>query len=151
MVRYATDIMNGKAEAGWAGGSVPYAWGGGHGGNGPGPTLGTCQWYTGPQPCVDDQVNGVDCSGFARWVYSLAYGSDVLGAGNTDSEHNAMVQDANPTPGDLVFFGTQTNTHHVGVFIGNGQIIDAYASGTHVRVDDLSGFDALVGYYTLAG
>ena len=31
IVQYATAIMNGQAEPGWGGGSVPYSWGGGHG------------------------------------------------------------------------------------------------------------------------
>jgi cell wall-associated NlpC family hydrolase len=75
-VQYATNIMKGQPEPGWSGGPVPYSWGGGHGGT-PGPSAGTCaedSGYSGPKPCRASSTVGLDCSGFARWVYSLAYG-----------------------------------------------------------------------------
>jgi hypothetical protein len=86
IVQYATDIQNGKAEPGWNRGSVPYSWGGGHGTRS-GPSYGTCAGYTGLiRPCPASSTVGVDCSGFTRWVYSLAYGVDVLSGGNTNVE-----------------------------------------------------------------
>jgi hypothetical protein len=47
-------------------------------------------------------------------------------------------------PGDLVFFGT-TDIHHVGIYIGNGLMINAPHTGTVVQVSsiwwsDLNGF-----------
>ncbi|HEX4721729.1 MAG TPA: NlpC/P60 family protein, partial [Pseudonocardiaceae bacterium] len=151
IVRYAEDIANGDAETGWGGGSVPYAWGGGHAG-GVGPSLGTCAGYTGPAPCRADVTRGTDCSGFTRWVYDLAYGEDVLGAGNTNNQIAEMtsVGAANAQPGDLVFYGTSsTNTHHVGVYIGGGEMIDALETGTNVREDSVSVGSDIVGYYHL--
>jgi cell wall-associated NlpC family hydrolase len=101
IVQYATNIMKGQPEPGWSGGRVPYSWGGGHGGT-PGPSAGTCakdSGYSGPKPCQAGSTVGVDCSGFARWVYSLAYGSDVLGGGTTDSELSMMTKVSTPQPG----------------------------------------------------
>ena len=41
-------------------------------------------------------------------------------------------------PGDLVFWGTSPNTiHHVALYIGNGQIIQAPRTGDVVKVSDL--------------
>jgi peptidoglycan hydrolase-like protein with peptidoglycan-binding domain len=147
IVNYATAIKNGQAEPGWGGGAVPYSWGGGHSG-GVGPSLGTCVGYTGSiQPCPADTTVGVDCSGFSRWVYSLAFGSDVLGPGNTDSQIAELPATSNPVPGDLVFFGTsRTNTHHVGIYIGNGQMIDALHTGSNVETDPVSAGGTIAGY-----
>ena len=153
IVQYATDIMNGRAEPGWGGGSVPYSWGGGHLGT-PGPSFGTCaadSGYSGPRPCEASSTRGVDCSGFARWVYWLAYGTDVLGGGNTDSELARMTKISVPQPGDLVFFGTHDSngyhTHHVGIYIGNGNMINALETGTVAKVTQISAVTGLAGYW----
>ncbi|WP_203924185.1 C40 family peptidase, partial [Rugosimonospora africana] len=147
IVAYAQAIANGDAEPGWGGGYVPYSWGGGHAAT-PGPSLGTCVGYTGPSPCEANQTKGVDCSGFTRWVYDLAYGFDVLGAGNTNNQIAELTRVSSPAPGDLVFYGTSTaNTHHVGVYIGNGEMIDALQTGTVVREDSVSLESDIVGYY----
>ena len=153
IVQYAMNIMNGSAEPGWGGGSVPYSWAGGHGGA-PGPSYGTCapdSGYSGPTPCQANVTKGVDCSGFARWVYSLAFGADVLGGGNTDSELARMTKVSTPQPGDLVFFGYHDSigyhTHHVGIYIGNGNMIDALETGTYVEINRVSDVSGLVGYW----
>ena len=38
-------------------------------------------------------------------------------------------------PGDLVFYGTPTDIHHVGLYIGGGQMIDAPRPGKPVRIE----------------
>ena len=154
VVQYATAIEHGHSEHGWRGGKLPYSWGAGHGSH-PGPSLGTCVGYTGSiHPCPADHTTGVDCSGFARWVYSLAFGRDVLGAGNTNDEvqNSHMHRVQNPKPGDLVFYGSSTaNTHHVGVYIGNGKMIDALETGTDVETDSVHVASELLGYYHYSG
>jgi peptidoglycan hydrolase-like protein with peptidoglycan-binding domain len=152
IINYATAIQNGQAEPGWGGGAVPYSWGGGHPG-GPGPSLGTCVGYTGSiQPCPADTTVGVDCSGFTRWVYSLAFGSDVLGGTNTDGQIAELGTTSSPVPGDLVFFGTSTtNTHHVGIWLGNGNMIDALHTGSNVETDPVSAGGTIAGYSHLNG
>ncbi len=147
VVSIAKAIESGHAEPGWAGGAVPYSWGGGHGGR-PGPSLGTCVGYTGSiLPCPATHTVGTDCSGFSRWVYDLAFGSDVLGSGNTNNQltHLHQVSASAAQPGDLVFFGTLSNTHHVGIYIGNGLMIDALQTGTNIQTNHL--LSDLVGYF----
>jgi hypothetical protein len=151
IVQVATDIKNGKAEPGWGGGSVPYSWGGGHGTNA-GPSKGTCVGYSGPNPgpnCIAKSTVGVDCSGFSRWVYRIAYGADVLGSVNTNGQIARLKKvTGSPAPGDLAFYGTgPSNTHHVGVYIGGGQMIDALKTGTYVRVDSVNVMADLIGYW----
>ncbi|MER7365636.1 C40 family peptidase [Nonomuraea wenchangensis] len=131
---------------------VEYSWGGGHA-EAPGPSTGTCQGYQGRiRPCPAARTRGLDCSGFTRWVYALAHGRDVLGPGNTDDHVRRMhrVRSA-PLPGDLVFFGViagdTVRTHHVGVYLGGGLMMNAPETGARVRVDRLAGREDLAGFY----
>jgi len=153
IVAYAQDVEAGDAEPGWSGGKIWYIWGGGHGTN-PGPSTGTCagdpvSWACDPSAHPQDpSAIGLDCSGFARWVYSLAYGRDVLGSGNTNSLIKEMTPVSSPTPGDLVFFGNSTtDTDHVAVYIGNGEMINAYDTGTQVQTNTIAQGGNFVGYY----
>jgi hypothetical protein len=133
--------------------AIPYVWGGGHGAT-PGPSLGTCSGYTGDiQPCPADHTVGVDCSGFTRWVYSLAFGSDVLNGPTTTQIKIPQLHEVSAAaaiPGDLVFFGTNPgNVYHVGIYIGNGKMIDALKTGTNVETDTI--FPGVYGYYHYEG
>ena len=44
----------------------------------------------------------------------------------------------NLRPGDLVFFGYGSSASHVGMYIGNGQIVHAQNSSTGVVITSLS-------------
>lgn len=150
IVAVARAIAAGHSEPGWRGGRVPYSWGAGHGAKA-GPTLGTCDGYTGRiHPCPANHTRGVDCSGFARWVYEVAFGRDVFGAGNTNDQirNPHLHKTSHPRPGDLVFYGTSTgNTHHVGIYVGNGRMVDALMTGTDVEVDSVHAASGLLGYW----
>ena len=71
-----------------------------------------------------------DCSGLVVWSYarigmSLPHSSRALiGVGQ-------RVSKANLKPGDLVFFGSPI--HHVGIYIGGGQMVEAPYTGASVR------------------
>ncbi len=154
IVELATAIKDGQAVGSWAGGALPYSWGGGHSPT-PGPSTGTCVGYDpgAPQPCQADVTVGLDCSGFARWVYSLAYGSDVLGAGNSASQLARTSKVDTPRPGDLAFFGTSGpsgyTVHHVGIYIGDGKMINALRTGTNVKINNVSDLTDHIGYWRL--
>ncbi|WP_327586023.1 C40 family peptidase [Nonomuraea sp. NBC_00507] len=131
---------------------IVYSWGGGHAER-PGPSKGTCTGYKGRiKPCPAAKTRGLDCSGFARWVYALAHGEDVLGPGNTNDHVRRMRRvDAAPVPGDLVFFGKITKktvkTHHVGIYLGQGKMMNAPETGAVVRIDDISRVKDFAGFY----
>ncbi|WP_225448215.1 peptidoglycan-binding protein [Streptacidiphilus sp. P02-A3a] len=151
IVGYAQDIENGDAEpgwdGGWPGGAIQYVWGGGHESL-PGPSTGTCVGDPQSLSCTDPGAIGLDCSGFARWVYDLAYGQDVLGSGSTENQIGEMTQVSSPVAGDLVFFGSSaSNTEHVGVYIGDGEMINSYDTGTVVQTNAVSAGGNLIGYY----
>jgi hypothetical protein len=153
IVQAATTLLNGGSGPGWSGGRIPYSWGGGHGAA-VGPSLGTCKGYSGSvTPCPATSTRGLDCSGFARTVYTMAFGRDVLGSGATDDELRRMVKVSAPQPGDLAFFGALSKgayvTHHVGVYIGAGMMINERATGNFVEKTAVSHFTDLVGYWHL--
>lgn len=139
IVSYAQAIENGDPEVGWHGGGVPYIWGGGHEAT-PGPSVTDANGAPGV---------GLDCSGFSRWVYALAYGSDVLGPGSTVNQDEEMTRVGSPVPGNLVFFGPSLGSSvHVGIYIGNNQMIDEPAPGDVVRTDTISSaFGNILGYF----
>lgn len=145
IVAAARQVMSGRAP-GWGEESVPYVWGGGHAAR-PGPTTGTCAGYEGPSPCRATSVRGLDCSGFTRYIVALASGRDLLGPGNTDDQRARTSAVDAPEPGDLVLFGSVTDTHHVAVYIGDGRIIHAPDTGRNVEIGELSDFDDVTGFY----
>ena len=50
---------------------------------------------------------------------------------------------ADAAPGDLIFFGTPSNVYHVGLYVGNGQMIDAPETGQTVSVQSIYWSDLL--------
>jgi cell wall-associated NlpC family hydrolase len=83
---------------------------------------------------------GFDCSGLVQYVYAQ------LGV---SLPHNTVAQWNDPAavsvprdqlqPGDLIFFN---RLDHVGIYLGDGEIVDAPHTGTDVRIDTLSGWYA---------
>ncbi|MDI2130578.1 NlpC/P60 family protein [Yinghuangia seranimata] len=78
---------------------------------------------------------GFDCSGLTKAAYAAAgitiprVAQDQYAAG-PKLPYNAPLQ-----PGDLVFYGTARNIHHVGLYIGDGLMIDAPFTGALVRTE----------------
>jgi cell wall-associated NlpC family hydrolase len=100
---------------------VPYVWGG-------------------------ESNQGFDCSGLVQAVYREAgvslprVAQDQYNAGPAVSPGQTVV------PGDLVFFGTGSgNVTHVGMFVGDGLMVDAPHTGAAVRFDRVDGFGSIVG------
>ena len=86
---------------------------------------------------------GLDCSGFTRWVYYLAYGKDVLGDGDNNAQrvHKGVTSEPGPSLGDLVFYGPSDNTHHIGIYVGaaipdpGNYIVNEYGTDYDVEYD----------------
>jgi peptidoglycan DL-endopeptidase CwlO len=78
-----------------------------------------------------------DCSGLVMMAYRAA-GIDIARTSEQQWVTERHVPAAQVQPGDLVFFagadGTPTSPGHVGLVIGHGQMIEAYAPGFPIRI-----------------
>ncbi|WP_406834844.1 NlpC/P60 family protein [Streptomyces sp. AHU1] len=120
---------------------VPYSWGGG---TVQGPSLGICCTPSGKSGAT---VRGFDCSGLTLYAFAKA---------GIRLPHNADAQAAFGQRilarrgvgalkvGDLVFYADSSGViYHVGIYLGNGTMVDAPRPGTSVRTDPI---DAMPGY-----
>ncbi len=96
--------------------------------------LGTPYVWGGENP-----TSGFDCSGLVQWVYAEAGISLPRVAQNQYDHGPHLPSGATLYPGDLVFFGTgASGVEHVGIYTGNGEMIDAPYTGAVVRFDRLA-------------
>ncbi|MFC8277799.1 NlpC/P60 family protein [Streptomyces sp. NPDC057271] len=120
---------------------LPYSWGGG---NATGPTTGSC---CSPNGRSGESIRGFDCSGLVVYAYAKA----GITLPRTAAQQYAASQHINPAdlqPGDLVFYGNSAaSIHHVGIYIGRGQMLNAPRPGTDVRIDPIK---ALPDLYAIA-
>ena len=87
--------------------------------------------------------NSFDCSGLTQYVWRAAGVAIPRVAADQDA-WTIPVPLSQLLPGDLVFFG-KTDIHHVGIYVGDGLMINAPHTGTVVQVSsiwwsDLAGF-----------
>lgn len=108
---------------------VPYSWGGG---TAQGPSLGVAEGAS---------TVGFDCSGLTLYAYAQA---GIRLDHYTGSQWNAgrKVPLSQAAPGDLVFVASNpadpATIHHLGLYIGGGQMVDAPHTGAVVRVEPIT-------------
>jgi cell wall-associated NlpC family hydrolase len=82
-----------------------------------------------------DPSTGLDCSGLVQRVYADLGVSLPRVAADQARAGAPVASLADAQPGDLVTFGAPAD--HIGIYIGNGKMIDAPHTGAAVRVDDV--------------
>ena len=120
---------------------VPYSWAGG---NFTGPTLGHCE----PGPAANAcRIIGFDCSGLVMFALYQASGGRIRVShsahdqtlGDAAANHAIPVARGSERPGDIISFTNPGDriAHHVGIYLGGGQMINAPHSGAEVRIESL--------------
>jgi cell wall-associated NlpC family hydrolase len=79
-----------------------------------------------------------DCSGFTQYVYENAAGVDISRTTYSQINEGQAVSEGELKPGDLIF----THAGHVGIYVGNGQMIHAPQTGDVVKVAPVYNFYA---------
>jgi cell wall-associated NlpC family hydrolase len=93
---------------------------------------------------------GFDCSGLVQAAYRVA-GVTFPRTAQEQFDATAKLGPNDPLqPGDLLFFGgAATDITHVGIFVGDGQMVDAPHTGADVRVESYVGWRDFVGATTV--
>lgn len=79
-----------------------------------------------------------DCGGFTQFVFKRALGIDIARTSWGQYDQVQRVKTKEALPGDLVFF-FEGGAHHVGIYLGDGQMIDAPQPGERISVNPISG------------
>jgi cell wall-associated NlpC family hydrolase len=92
--------------------------------------------------------NAFDCSGLTQYAYSAA-GISLPHSSSMQSTMGVPVSRAALQPGDLLFFYSPVS--HVGMYIGNGQMVHASTSGVPVKVASIDSMGTFTSARRIAG
>jgi len=104
------------------------------GGGYSGPSYGVCVAGDAANDC---HIYGFDCSGLVMYAWAPYAHYDHYAATQYWQAGSLHPSVPNLLPGDLVFWsydGSQAGIHHVAIYIGGGNVIQAPHSGDIVRV-----------------
>ncbi|SDJ21184.1 Cell wall-associated hydrolase, NlpC family [Frankineae bacterium MT45] len=107
-----------------------YAWAGG---NRRGPTYGVCESGDAWNDC---HIVGFDCSGLALYGWAPYLSMPHYAASQYSVAGSYHPSPSNFMPGDLLFWsnGGVSGIHHVAIYIGNGNVIQAPNSGEVIQI-----------------
>lgn len=78
-------------------------------------------------------TKGADCSGFTQQVYKR-FGYSLPHSSKAQRNSGFAVAQADRKPGDLICYNSKLGVGHVGIYIGNNQVIHASGEKTGVKI-----------------
>lgn len=117
---YGRDAVEYVIRRGMSQMGVPYSWGGGN--------------AAGPSRGIDSGAGtvGFDCSGLMLYMFA---GVGIKLDHYSGSQYNAgrKIPSSQMRRGDMIFYGPNAS-QHVAMYLGNGQMLEAPYTGSHVKV-----------------
>ena len=90
-----------------------------------------CQFVGNPYvPGGTSLTEGADCSGFTSAVYNN-FGISLPRSSGSQAGYGREVSYSEAAPGDIIYYGG-----HVGIYIGNGQIVHASTQATGIKISN---------------
>lgn len=136
----AMGVTAARRARAWVG--MPYSWAAGTTRS---PSNGVCSSADGGGGEFDCHIWGFDCSGLSLYGWGPYLNMPHFAASqyNAGAYHPGGAQLA---PGDLLFYGAGT-IGHVVIYIGRGQIVQAWQSGHPIQVSKVSDMTWMAGQY----
>lgn len=83
-------------------------------------------------------AKGFDCSGLVAYVFAQAADQSLPHNTVAIAQRSRPIEKSQLRAGDLLFFNTLNQSlSHMGIYLGDGQFINAPSSGGKVRIDTL--------------
>lgn len=82
-------------------------------------------WKGTPYRMGGNTMRGIDCSGFARHIYSSLFSLNVPRSSREFMSTGQRIDKDELKPGDLIVFSPRSYPRHVGIYIGNNKFIHA--------------------------
>lgn len=83
--------------------------------------------------------DGLDCSGFVRYVFMDAWGKVLPRTAEEISQVGLKIEFNELQPGDLVFYNTlKRSFSHVGIYLGDNKFIHSPSAGGEVRIEKMN-------------
>ena len=82
-------------------------------------------------------TRGADCSGFVMSVFAN-YGISLPHSSRAQANCGTKISASDAQPGDLFFYGNGRGINHVGIYIGNGQVVHASSPKTGIKISNAS-------------
>ncbi len=81
-------------------------------------------------------TNGADCSGFVQSIYA-SFGYDLPRVACDQAGYGTQIPISDAEPGDLIFYAKSGYVYHVSMYIGDGQVVQAYSTKAGIITSDI--------------